>query len=174
MTSIKLLLLFLLCSASVISARRAHIKKCHILAKNAKVNHVKPRVIKITCLSGYAASTGKTEIWVRCLKPLKTKLNLCHKRESRIQRPYPLFQSDDPHVDDNIVLLDNEDDLNKKKGVYILQDRDSDNYEDQDYDYNDYEEGKDYGSYYDYDYDKAADYDYDENYEYPEEVDDVI
>ena len=37
--------------------------------------------------------------------------------------PYPLFQSDDPNVDDNIVLLDN-DQGTKETGVYTLNDYD--------------------------------------------------
>ena len=35
--------------------------------------------------------------------------------------PYPLFQSDDPNVDDNIILLDN-DQGTKETGVYKLND----------------------------------------------------
>ena len=45
--------------------------------------------------------------------------------QKKVHHPYPLFQSDDPNVDDNIILLDN-DQGTKETGVYKLNDYEDD------------------------------------------------
>ena len=45
--------------------------------------------------------------------------------QKKVHHPYPLFQSDDPNVDDNIILLDN-DQGTKETGVYTHNNYDQD------------------------------------------------
>ena len=46
-------------------------------------------------------------------------LHFCHPKSKKYSHPYPLFQSDDPKVDDNIILLDNDSGV-KQTGVYSV------------------------------------------------------
>lgn len=152
------LMIFMTCLTCCLTHAKPS-RKCHVSVENAKVQRLKPRLFKILCHPGFSTSTGQDHILIQCRKNIKTKLNLClAKSLTKIQRPYPLFQADDPNVDNNIILLDNDQGTNDK-GVYKL-----DEYEEYD---DSYDPDKDYGDYYDYDYDKegAADYYPDENYD---------
>ena len=122
-------------------------KSCHVRVPHAQMTRLGPYAFKVSCFQGYQTGTGQSEMIIRCKKSLKTKVNLCYKNR---ETPYPFFQSDDPNVGNDIILLDNE---GLSKGLYVLN-----NYEDN-YEYNEdnYDPDKDYGDYYDYDYDKEGD-----------------
>jgi len=165
MNSSSRILIFILVTFLTCYVESSRRRKCQISVLNAKVQRLKPKLLRIICHPGYSTSTGQDQMVVQCKKALKSHLNLCHPLKKKVHHPYPLFQSDDPNVDDNIILLDN-DQGTKETGVYTHNNYDQD-YAEYDYkgDYNeDYDPEKDYGDYYDYDYDKSKDeYDQDEN-----------
>ena len=96
-------------------------RQCQISVQHAKVIQIRPKVVKILCHPGYSTSTGQNGLLIRCKKKLRNaKLNFCYPKSQKYSHPYPLFQSDDPKIDDNIILLDNNDAV-KKTGVYNIE-----------------------------------------------------
>ena len=129
------ILIFLLCIqflqiANFSSLRRKKqpksLKKCQIQVPNAKVQRLRPRILLVKCHQGHSTSTGQDQILIKCKKNFRSKVDLCLKKVKKVKnyRPYPLFQSDDPNVDENIILLDNDDKNAKETGVYTLEDYD--------------------------------------------------
>ena len=97
------------------------VRQCQISVQHAKVIQIRPKVVKILCHPGYSTSTGQNGLLIRCKKKLRNaKLNFCYPKSQKYSHPYPLFQSDDPKIDDNIILLDNNDSV-KKTGVYNIE-----------------------------------------------------
>ena len=97
------------------------VRQCQISVQHAKVIQIRPKVVKILCHPGYSTSTGQNGLLIRCKKKLRNaKLNFCYPKSQKYSHPYPLFQSDDPKIDDNIILLDNNDAV-KKTGVYNIE-----------------------------------------------------
>jgi len=124
---ILLLLIILNIKSSLIQASAKNNKKisivrqCQISVQHAKVIQIRPKVVKILCHPGYSTSTGQNGLLIRCKKKLRNaKLNFCYPKSQKYSHPYPLFQSDDPKIDDNIILLDNNDSV-KKTGVYNIE-----------------------------------------------------
>ena len=77
------ILIFILVTFLACYVESSKRRKCQISVMNARVQRLKPKVLRIICHPGYSTSTGQDQIVVRCKKSLKSHLNLCHPNKVR-------------------------------------------------------------------------------------------